>query len=71
MKISDLVEKNNLLCDPNKSFAPYTGKVEGSVKCELIDGILNGVWVEFFEHGKISSIINYDKIKISTNYKAF
>ena len=34
MKITDLVEKDDLLCDPNKDFAPYTGKVEGNVKGE-------------------------------------
>ena len=71
MKISDLIEKNNLLCDPNKNFALYTRKVEGNFKGELIDGMLNGEWVELFENGKIASIINYDKNKISSYYKTF
>ena len=71
MKISDLVEKNDILCDPNKGFAPYTGKVEGNIEGELIDGMLNGKWVELFENGKIASIINYNKNKMSGNYKTF
>ena len=29
--ITDLIEKDDLLCDPNKGFAPYTGKIEGYV----------------------------------------
>jgi len=71
MKISDLIEKDGLLCDPNKDFAPHTGKVVGNVKGELIDGMLNGEWVELFENGKIASIINYNKNKMSGNYKTF
>ena len=71
MKITDLIEKNNLLCDPNKDFAPYTGRVKGNVKGELIDGMLNGEWVELFENCKIASIINYYKNKMSGNYKTF
>ncbi len=71
MKITDLVEKDDLLCDPNKDFVPYTGKVEGNVKGELIDGMLNGEWVELFENGKIASMINYYKNKMSGNYKTF
>ena len=71
MKITDLVEKDDLLCDPNKDFAPYTGKVEGNVKGELIDGMLNGEWVQHFENGKIASLINYKKNKMSGNYKTF
>ena len=71
MKITDLVEKDDLLCDPNKDFVPYSGKVEGNVKGELIDGMLNGEWVELFENGKIASIINYNKNKMSGNYKTF
>jgi len=50
MKISDLVEKDKLLCDPTKELIPYTGKVEGHVKGELIDGMLNGEWVELFDN---------------------
>ena len=69
MEITDLVEKDDLLCDPNKDFTPYTGKVEGNIKGELIDGMLNGEWVELFESGKIASIIHYDKNKMSGNYK--
>ena len=40
MKITDLVEKDDLLCDPNKDFAPYTGKVEGDVKVYLRQGLI-------------------------------
>ena len=71
MKIYDLVKKKNLLCEPNQNFAPYTGKVEDNVKGELIYGMLNSEWVEPFENSKISSIINYDKNKMSGNYKTF
>ena len=71
MKISDLVEKDDLLCDPNKDLTPYTGKVEANIKGELIDGMLNGKCVELFESGKIASIIHYDKNKMSGNYKTF
>ena len=71
MKIKDLVEKDGLIYDPNKDFALYTGKVEGNVKGELIDGMLHGEWVELFENGKIASIINYNKNEMSGNYKTF
>ena len=57
MKITDLIEKNNLYVIQTK-ILHHTGKVEGNVKGELIDGMLNGEWVELFENGKIASIIN-------------
>ena len=56
MKITDLVEKDNLLCDPNKDLTPYTGKVEGNIKGELTDGMLNGEMVELFEVKKLFNI---------------
>ena len=58
MKITDLFENNNLLCDPNKDLAKYTRKVEANVKGELIDVMLK-------------NIINYNYIKMSGNYKTF
>ena len=42
MKISDLVEKEKLLCDPKKDIIPYTGIVEGNIKDQLLDGMLYG-----------------------------
>ncbi len=43
---------------PSKDFTPYSRRVEGNVKGELIDGMFNGECIEFFEDGKIASIIN-------------
>ena len=71
MKIHDLVEKDKLLCDPKNDLIPYTGRVKGNVKGELIDGMLNGEWIEFFDNGKIASIINYNNNKLSGSYKTF
>ena len=41
MKILDLVKKESLLFKQDKDCAQYTGKVEGSVKGEIIDGMLH------------------------------
>ena len=51
MKINSLVEKNNS--------KPYTGQIEGNVEGYLKEGMLHGTWIEYFDNGKVSSIINY------------
>ena len=62
MKIGDLVKKDNLLYYPSKDFTLYSGRVEGDV---------NGECIEFFENGKIASIINYKKKIMFGSYKTF
>ena len=52
MQIINLVEKNNLYCDPKNNFKPYTGKIEGNVEGFMIEGMLHGTWVEYFDNGK-------------------
>ena len=71
MNISDTVEKNNLLSDPNKNLIPYTGSVQNNFKGELKEGMLNDECSEYFDNGKIASIINYNKNKMYGRYETF
>ena len=59
MEFINLIEKNNIYCDPKNNLLPYTGKVLGKIKGQLNNGMLDGEWIEYYDNKKIHSIINY------------
>lgn len=57
-----VIKKNNSQC---------SGTVKKAVKGEIVNGMLNGESVKLFDNGRVASIINYHKNRMTGYYETF